>query len=186
MAFITLRRSRGASSYYLVESYRDDSGGSRKRTICYLGRERDGTDTLDKAVAHWKRIVQAARRELRTASGERRRVLKTRLAKADDRLKLLRHHRRIAALAEQVRQERQRRIEADLAQQQRRAEEAEHWRAIERLQRFPTAEHARSAKRAFRFLALRLHPDQGGSHEAFIRLKTAYDRAEDAWRRLTI
>jgi hypothetical protein len=50
MAFITLRRSRNTNSYYLVESYRDEEGRSRKRTLCYLGREQDGTDTLAKAL----------------------------------------------------------------------------------------------------------------------------------------
>ena len=65
----------------------------------------------------------------------------------------------------------------------RRAEEAEHWQAIELLHRSPSDEQVQAAKRAFRVLALRLHPDQGGSHEAFIRLKTAYDRAADAFRR---
>ena len=68
-------------------------------------------------------------------------------------------------------------------ERKRRLEEAEHWHAIERMHRTPSAEHAQMAKRAFRILALRLHPDQGGSHEAFIRLKTAYDRATDAARR---
>ena len=44
MAFIVLRRSRNTRSYYLVESYRDDQGKTRRRTLCYLGREQDGTD----------------------------------------------------------------------------------------------------------------------------------------------
>src|SRR5271163_2767537 len=48
MAFIVLRRSRNTRSYYLVESYRDDQGKTRRRTLCYLGREQDGTDTLAK------------------------------------------------------------------------------------------------------------------------------------------
>ena len=56
MAFITLRRSRNTKSYYLVESYRDETGRSRKRTLCYLGREQDGTDTLEKAIGHWERL----------------------------------------------------------------------------------------------------------------------------------
>ena len=41
----------------------------------------------------------------------------------------------------------------------------------------------RTAKRAFRILSLRHHPDQGGSHEAFIGLKEVYDRAAAAWQR---
>jgi hypothetical protein len=42
---------------------------------------------------------------------------------------------------------------------------------IERLYRSPSPENAQSAKRAFRMLALRFHPDQGGRREDFIRLK---------------
>jgi hypothetical protein len=53
----------------------------------------------------------------------------------------------------------------------------------DRLHRMPSAAHAQAAKRAFRILALRLHPDQGGRHEDFIRLKDTYDRAEAGWRR---
>ncbi len=54
MAFIVLRRSRNTRSYYLVESYRDEQGKTRRRTLCYLGREQDGTDTLAKAVASFR------------------------------------------------------------------------------------------------------------------------------------
>ena len=78
MAFIVLRRSRNTSSYYLVESYRDAEGRSRKRTLCYLGREQDGTDTLAKALAHWKEMLAQCRRELRTAKGGRKGVLRRR------------------------------------------------------------------------------------------------------------
>jgi hypothetical protein len=56
MAFIVLRRSRNTKSYYLVESYRDRRGKTQKRTLCYLGREQDGTDTIEKALRHWERI----------------------------------------------------------------------------------------------------------------------------------
>ena len=70
MAFIALRRSRNTRSFYLVESYRDGQGHSRKRTLCYLGREEDGTDTLANALLHWERIEDACRRELRTALGD--------------------------------------------------------------------------------------------------------------------
>jgi hypothetical protein len=38
MAFIVLRRTRGTRGYYLVETYRDERGTARKRTLCYLGR----------------------------------------------------------------------------------------------------------------------------------------------------
>jgi hypothetical protein len=176
MAFITLRRSRNTSSYYLVESYRDEQGRSRKRTLCYLGREQDGTDTLAKALDHWQASEEAARRDLKSARGGRRRIVQDRIRKAEERLVLLRQYAGHAA--RQAEQERRAEEEA-----RRRAEEAEHWQAIERLHRNPSDEHTQAAKRAFRILALRLHPDQGGSHEAFIRLKTAYDRATDALRR---
>ncbi len=183
MAFIRLCRSRNTSSYYLVESYRDGQGKSRKRKLCYLGREQDGTDTLEKALAHWRRVEQHARRELASAQGQRKRILQDRSTKAGQRLALLRRHIEQAAQDEAIRRERERRTRAEAEAQRRRAEEAEHWLAIEQLRRHPSAEHARAAKRAFRLLALRLHPDQGGSHQEFIRLKDAYDRAEAAWRR---
>lgn len=176
MAFITLRRSRNTSSYYLVESYRDEQGRSRKRTLCYLGREQDGTDTLAKALDHWRTSMEAARRDLNSARGQRRRIVQDRIRKAEERIVLLRPYAGQAARQE----EKKRRREEEA---RRHVEEAEHWQAIERLHRTPSAEHAQMAKRAFRMLALRLHPDQGGSHEAFIRLKTAYERATDALRR---
>jgi hypothetical protein len=33
------------------------------------------------------------------------------------------------------------------------------------------------------WLAKRHHPDQGGSHQGFLQVKDAYDRALAAWRR---
>lgn len=183
MAFITLRRSRNTLSYYLVESYRDEAGLSRKRTICYLGGENDGTDTLAKAVLHWQGVRKAARRELRNAVGTRRRILRDRVRKAEARVTLLRRYEAQAVRLAAERLERQRRQLAVEEARRRRAEEAEHWRAIERLHQEPSADHAHAAKRAYRFLAMRLHPDQGGTHEAFIRLKAAYDRTAETWRR---
>ena len=47
-------RSRNTRSYYLVESYRDRAGKDTQRTLCYLGREQDVTDTLANALAHWE------------------------------------------------------------------------------------------------------------------------------------
>jgi hypothetical protein len=183
MAFIALRRSRNTRSYYLVESYRDEAGWPRKRTLCYLGREQDGTDTLEKALAHWQAIATETARTLRSAPADRRPVLKNRVAKARQRIALLTHHLGEAARVEEQLRERERHRLAEEEARRRRAEEAEHWQAIERLQRQPSAENAQAAKQAFRVLALRLHPDQGGSHDAFIRLKSAYDRAEAGWRR---
>lgn len=180
MAFITLRRSRNTSSYYLVESYRNEEGRPRQRTLCYLGREQDGTDTLEKALAHWQRIREDSARELRTATGRRKNVLERRRETASSRIALLKEHITRAGAAEAARKRREQEASAE---QERREQQAEHWQAIERLRHQPSAEHAQAAKRAFRILALRLHPDQGGSHEEFIRLKDAYDRAEAAWRR---
>ena len=60
MAFIVLRRSRNTRSYYLVESYRNQQGKTQRRTLCYLGREQDGTDTLAKAQAHWEQVRKQA------------------------------------------------------------------------------------------------------------------------------
>ena len=45
-----------------------------------------------------------------------------------------------------------------------------------------TEGNARTAKRAFDFLTKRHRPDQGGTHEGFLRLKDAYDRAMAALR----
>lgn len=183
MAFIILRRSRNTRSYYLVESYRDGQGRPRVRTLCYLGREQDGTDTLEKALAHWLRVKEQAGCEARSARGERRRILHDRIAKAGEHITLLRQCVGRAAAVEADRLERESRQQAEDEARRRRAEQAEHWQAIERLQRSPSADNAQAAKRAFRILALQLHPDQGGSHEAFIRLKQAYDRAAAGWRR---
>lgn len=176
MAFITLRRSRNTRSYYLVESYRDERGASRKRTLCYLGREQDATDTLEKALAHWERIKQETDRDLRSAQGLRLRILQDRKLKAAERIELLRRHVEAEA-------GRRRSVEARAQEFRRIAEESEHWQALDRLRRLPSAENAQAAKRAFRALAMRLHPDQGGSHEAFIRLKHAYDFATETWQR---
>jgi hypothetical protein len=52
------------------------------------------------------------------------------------------------------------------------------------MRRQPSQENARAAKRAFLTLAKRHHPDQGGTHDEFLRLKDAYDRALAAWRRV--
>ncbi len=180
MAFVTLRRCRNTSSYYLVESYRDEQGRSRKRTLCYLGREADGTATLEKALAHWRRVRREVTRDLASAKGKRRRILVNRIAENEERIGRLVRYIYQATRAEA---ERKKRRQAEEEASRRRAEEAEHWRAIERLHRHPSAEHAQAAKRAFRTLALRLHPDQGGSHEAFIHLQATYDRAAAAWRR---
>lgn len=176
MAFIALRRSRNTRNYYLVESYRDAQGRSRKRTLCYLGREEDGTDTLPKAVAHWQRVREQCRRELRRAEGGREEVLKRRRDAASARLRLL-----AGLLEEQARREAA--AEAERQRRERLAEETVQWRAFEQLCRHPSEENARAAKRAFLTLAKRHHPDQGGNHEDFLRLKDVYDRALAAWRR---
>jgi hypothetical protein len=86
MAFIVLRRSRNTRSYYLVESYRDDQGKTRRRTLCYLGREQDDTDTLPKALAHWEQVRGRAKKELRKARGEYRQVLHRRIEAAKRRI----------------------------------------------------------------------------------------------------
>ena len=42
--------------------------------------------------------------------------------------------------------------------------------------------HPARPSRAFLFLAKRHHPDQGGEHHDFLRVKHAYDRAFAVWR----
>jgi hypothetical protein len=174
MAFIVLRRSRNTRSYYLVESYRDDQGKTRRRTLCYLGREQDGTETLDKALAHWQEAMAGSQRELRKARGERRQVIRRRMEATRSRIGVITEHMQLLA-----------RAEAERRKREQQAEEAIHWQSFEQLRRHPTEENARAAKRAFLFLAKRHHPDQGGSHDGFLRVKGAYNRALAAWRRAT-
>ena len=173
MAFIVLRRSRNTRSYYLVESYRDDQGMTRRRTLCYLGREQDGTDTLAKSLAHWEQVRAQARRELRKAKGEGRQVIRRRIEATATRIGVITEHMQLWARAEAERRKREQQVE-----------QAIYWQSFEQLRRHPTEENAKAAKRAFLFLAKRHHPDQGGSHHDFLRLKDAYDRAFAVWRRV--
>ena len=172
MAFIVLRRSRNTRSYYLVESYRDAQRKTRRRTLCYLGREHDGTDTLAKALTHWERAKKEATRELRKTTGERRQVIRRRIGATAARIHVIREHMHLLA-----------RAEAERTKREQQAEETIYWQTFDLLRRRPTEENAKVAKRAFLFLAKRYHPDAGGSHHDFLRLKDAYDRALAAWRR---
>jgi hypothetical protein len=171
MAFIVLRRSRNTRNYYLVESYRDDQGKTQRRTFCYLGREQDGTDTLAKALAHWEQVMKRAMKELRKARGERRQVIRRRIEATGARIGVITEHMQLLA-----------QVEAERTKREQQAEEALYWQSFERLRRHPTEENAKAAKRAFLFLAKRYHPDQGGSHHDFHRVKDAYDRALAVWR----
>lgn len=173
MAFIVLRRSRNTRSYYLVESYRGEQGKTRRRTVCYLGREQDGTDTLAKAITHWERRREQAKQELRKSRGERRQVIRRRIEATGTRIGVITKHMQLLAQAEAERRKRK-----------QQADEALYWQSFEQLRRHPTEENAREAKRAFLFLAKRHHPDQGGSHDSFLRVKDAYDRALAVWRRI--
>ncbi|WP_076351873.1 hypothetical protein [Paludisphaera borealis] len=168
MAYIRLIRSRQTLSYYLVENTRDPNGQPRQRKLCYLGRVEDGTDTLEKALAHWKQVKQELAREFRTAKSARKPVLKRKQAAVAARTGLLAELIQIEAAAQEAKR--------------KHGEEAVHWEAIEQLYWEPTAENFKAAKRAYRQLAMRLHPDQGGSHEAFIKLQAAYERAEKQWQ----
>lgn len=166
MAFISLRMSRSNRSYYLVESYRDESGRSRKRTLCYLGREADGVDTLVKALARWQRQQSQAMRAFNAYRGDRRQALLRKQEAIEEKLALIRLQLEKRLAGEAARRERK-----------RLAEEAAYWQAFEQLKRHPCEEHYRAAKQAFRKLAIRLHPDHGGDHERFIRMRRAYDEA---------
>jgi chromosome segregation ATPase len=172
MAFIVLRRSRNTRSYYLVESYRDNQGKTRRRTLCYLGREQDGTDTLAKALAHWNQVMGQAKREIRKARGEPRQVIRRRIEATATRISVINEHIQLLA-----------RAEAERRKREQQAKEAVYWQSFERLRRHPTEENAMSAKRSYLFLVKRHHPDQGGTHHDFLRLKDAYDRAVAVWRR---
>lgn len=157
----------------MVESYRDDQGKTRRRTLCYLGREQDGTDTLPKALAHWQQVREQAKKELRKARDGRRQILRRRIEAADRRLSVINQYMQLLAQAEAERRKRE-----------QQAEEMVYWQSFERLRRYPTEENAKAAKRAFLFLAKRHHPDTGGSHHGFLRLKDTYDRALAVWQRL--
>ena len=87
------------------------------------------------------------------------------------------------ARAEAERGKRERQAEAERRKHEQRAEEAIYWQSFERLHHHPTEENARDAKRAYLFLAKRHHPDQGGSHHDFLRVKDVCDRALAVWRR---
>lgn len=173
MAFIVLRRSRNTRSYYLVESYRDDQSKTRRRTLCYLGREQDGTNTLPKALTHWEQVRDRAKKELRKARDERRQVLRRRIVAVERRIGVIKQYVQLLALAEAQRRKRD-----------QQAEEMLHWQCFERLRRNPTEENAKAARRAFLFLAKRHHPDAGGSHQDFLRVKDTYDCALAVWERL--
>jgi hypothetical protein len=67
--------------------------------------------------------------------------------------------------------------EAERRKREQQAEEALHWQCFESLRRSLTEENAKAARRAFLFLAKRHHPDTGGKHHDFLRVKDAYDRA---------
>jgi chromosome segregation ATPase len=173
MAFIVLRRSRNTRSYYLVDSYRDDQGKTRRRTLCYLGREQDGTDTLAKALAHWQEAIARSQKELRRARGECRQVIRRRIEATHARIGIISEHMQLLA-----------RAEAERRKREQRAEETLYWQSFEQLRRQPTEENAKAAKRAFLVLAKRHHPDQGGDHDDFLRVKDTYDRALAVWRRV--
>jgi len=142
MAFIILRRSRNTKGYYLVESYRDQQGRSRKRTLCYLGREQDGTDTLAQALAHWQRIGRRISRELRTATGHRKDVLRKRVDGAAFRIALLKHHLKRVAAAEAEKRRKDEEAAAERRRREQMAEEATHWQAFDRLRQHPSEENA--------------------------------------------
>jgi hypothetical protein len=168
MAYVVLKRSRNTHSYVLVESFCDDDGRTRKRVLCYLGREQDGTDTPEKSLEHWQAEKTRLATEWTKEKGERRKRLNRRIRATD---------RRLATLTEILE-----RFSAVRREHERQTAESEHWQTFERLRRQPNEQHAQAAKRSFLLLAKRYHPDQGGSHDAFLRLKATYDRAKTAWR----
>ncbi|HZT79102.1 MAG TPA: hypothetical protein VFA26_02685, partial [Gemmataceae bacterium] len=113
-------------------------------------------------------------KELGRARGERRQVLRRRIEATRARIGVITEHVQVLA-----------RAEAERRRREQQAQEAVHWQSFERLRRQPTEENVRAAKRAFLSLAKRHHPDQGGTHHDFLRLKDAYDRALAVWRAST-
>jgi hypothetical protein len=74
--------------------------------------------------------------------------------------------------------------EAERRRREQQAEEAPHWQCFERLRRSPSEENAKAARRAYLLLVKRHHPDAGGNHHGFLRVKDAYDRALAVWERV--
>jgi hypothetical protein len=72
--------------------------------------------------------------------------------------------------------------QAERKKRGQQAEEVPYWESFEWLRHQPTAENARTTKRAFDVLTKRHLPDQDGTHEGFPRLNDAYDRAMAAFR----
>jgi hypothetical protein len=174
MAYIVSRRSHNSRGFYLVESYRNGQGSPRLRTLCYLGREQDGTDSIDKAIAHWQAVLERCQAELPAAKGEKAAVLRRRRKSVSAKLALLRVHLGAAEAKRSREQEERERM-------RQQAEEAEHWLAFNRLRLEPSEVNARAARQAFLALAKRHHPDQGGDHESFLWVKQAYDRVKSFW-----
>src|SRR5439155_16971788 len=106
-AFIVLRKSRNTRNYYLVESYRDEQGKTRRRTLCYLGREQDGTDTLTKALAHWEQVMGRARKEIRKVRGEPRQVIRRRIEATATRISVIKEHIELLGRGEAERRKRE-------------------------------------------------------------------------------
>ncbi len=111
MSFLVPRRSRNRESYYLVESYCDSEGKTKRRTLCYLGREQDGTDSPYKDLSHWERVHERARGESSSARGRHLDVARRRLATSEARIALIKAHIERAASAEAARKAKERQAE---------------------------------------------------------------------------
>jgi hypothetical protein len=147
----------------------DEKGKTRRRTLCYLGREQDGTDTLANALAHWQHVGVEAKRELRKTKGERRPVNRRRIAATQARIGVITEQTQHPAWGE-----------TELRKREQQAEETVYWQAFDQLRRYPTEENARTAKQGFLVLATSPGPRRHASVKA---LKDAYDRVLAVWRR---
>ena len=78
------------------------------------------------------------------------------------------------------------RAEAQRKKRGRQAEALLYWENFECLRHWPAEENARAAMRALNFLIKRHQPDQGGTHEAFLRPEDAYDQAAAAFRHAAV
>ena len=129
--------TRNTRSYYLVESYRDDNQKTRRRTLCYLGREQDSTDTLAKALASWQQAMARSGKGTdprQEASAGRSSDAASRCARGPHP----RHHKHMQLLA---------RAEAERRKREQQAEEALHWQSFERLHRQPTGRKRQSREK---------------------------------------
>ena len=93
---------------------------TQRRTLCYLGREQDGTNTLSKSLAHWENLRDQSKTELRKSRGERRQVIRRRIEATEARIAVIKDQLNHLAI-----------VDAERQKKEQMAEEALYWQAFE-------------------------------------------------------